>query len=113
MSLLLSLVRLYLVTRSCTLFITRYTAAWKHKCLLRFSRFSAEYVILCVALAHTPGTGQPMLCNRFTANYGMPYKYIATSIAFSEAPDAITGALGRLRWAAEKVVPAGELKQPK
>lgn len=62
------------------------------------------------------GIGQPMLCNHFAANYGMPYKYIAndgtTSIAFSEAPDAITGALRRVRWAAKKVVPAGEFKDP-
>ena len=57
-----------------------------------------------------------MLTNHFAANYGMPYKYAAKSGtpsgAFSTAPDPVVAALGRLNWAAKKVVPDGSFQKP-
>ncbi|KAE8356136.1 2OG-Fe(II) oxygenase superfamily-domain-containing protein, partial [Aspergillus coremiiformis] len=50
------------------------------------------------------------LTAHFAANYvsclGMPYKYVApvNSKAFSEAPDVVLHALGRLKWATENAV---------
>ncbi|ODM15422.1 hypothetical protein SI65_09025 [Aspergillus cristatus] len=54
-----------------------------------------------------PGT----LTAHFAVNFGMPYKYVVSvgSKGFSEAPDEILRALGRLSWATEKsVVDAGD-----
>lgn len=60
--------------------------------------------------------GQRMLTNHYSANYGMPYKFVAKtgtpSGAFSTAPDPVIAALGRLIWAATKVVPGGSFQQP-
>ena len=61
-------------------------------------------------------TGQRMLTNHYAANYGMPYKYVAKtgtpSGAFSSAPDPVIAALGRLIWAAKKVVPVEAFQKP-
>lgn len=60
--------------------------------------------------------GQRMLTNHYSANYGMPYKFVAKtgtpSGAFSTAPDPVIAALGRLIWAATKVVPGGSFQRP-
>ncbi|KAI5291354.1 hypothetical protein KEM54_005207 [Ascosphaera aggregata] len=49
-----------------------------------------------------------MLTSHFAVNFGMPYKYVVNvdKKRFDEAPEVITNALGRLRWAAKQV--AGE-----
>lgn len=49
--------------------------------------------------------------NHFAANFGMPYSYSAKaahlSVAFSNAPDPVIAALGRLIWAGKRVLPNG------
>ena len=49
--------------------------------------------------------------NHFAANFGMPYSYSAKaahlSVAFSNAPDPVIAALGRLVWAGKRVLPNG------
>jgi hypothetical protein len=44
--------------------------------------------------------------HHLTSIQGMPYKYVVSvdSKGFNEAPDAVTGALGRLAWATRKAV---------
>ncbi|KAF2398106.1 hypothetical protein EJ06DRAFT_481066 [Trichodelitschia bisporula] len=47
-----------------------------------------------------------ILCNHFTANYGMPYKFLAaaTTKSFVDAPRAIAVARTRMNWAAGLLV---------